>query len=141
VLKANQRIGLEVKMKSSRRKFVLSQFLAVMLMTTFLNNPSPASAGIFDCIKVKKWSNYTKLRVSYFKDPALKTQGDWTRSYIFARLFTGYPKCFNKKDVNVMNQFVNLLNSTCLQNSQFGDVCRIAQGNGPMSDWVYNGYK
>lgn len=71
--------------------------LVGILIMGSLSVPNTANAGLFDCVKAKKWSNYSKLRSAYLKDPTLKTEEDWFRSYVFATIFTGYPKCFNSK--------------------------------------------
>lgn len=102
---------------------------------------TPAQAGLFDCIKPKKWSNYTKLRTAFNKDPQIKTEDDWFRAYIFARIFTGSPKCFNSKDVAMMKKWVNAYNQACVSDPSWNFSCKLFSGSSTFSSWVYEGYK
>jgi hypothetical protein len=102
---------------------------------------SSANAGPFDCVKAKKYSNYSKLRNSFMKDPKKKTEDDWFKAYTFATIFNGYPKCFKTQDVAVMRDFVKLIDGVCAKDPNWGYVCKIAPVKGAMTDWAYNGYK
>jgi hypothetical protein len=100
-----------------------------------------ANAGLFDCVKAKKYANYSKLRSAYFKDPNKKTDDDWFRAYTFATIFDGYPKCFKKQDVVVMRDFLKLIDGVCAENRNWGTICKLAPVRGGMNDWAYNSYK
>lgn len=100
-----------------------------------------ASAGLFDCMGPKKWSGYSKLRSAFMKDPQTKTQDEWFRAYIFARIYTGSPKCFNSKDVTVMKKWVNSYNQACAQNPSWNFSCKLYSGSSTLASWVYEGYK
>ncbi len=115
--------------------------LVGILIMGSLSVPNTANAGLFDCVKAKKWSNYSKLRSAYLKDPTLKTEEDWFRSYVFATIFTGYPKCFNSKDVKVMRRFTDLMTQTCASNPRWNFACQMMRGRGAMADWAYESYK
>ncbi len=104
-------------------------------------NPSVGNAGLFDCVKAKKYSGYSKLRTAYFKDPAKKTDSDWFKAYTFATIFNGYPKCFDSKDVAVMKDFIKLIDGVCAKNKNWGTICTLSPVRGAMADWAYNGYK
>ena len=99
------------------------------------------SAGVFDCVKAKKYSSYSKLRSAYFKDPKKKTDDDWFRAYTFATIFNGYPKCFKEKDVAVMRDFIKIIDDVCAQNRNWGTICKLAPVRGGMADWAYDSYK
>ena len=117
----------------------------LILLTIFLNlAPSAASAidttpraGAFDCMKAKGFSKKGVLVNAFNKNPEQRTSGEWFNSYTFARLFTGYPKCFNKKDVALMRKYVSTINDICVSNPKWSSVCAIAKGNGPLAWWVY----
>jgi hypothetical protein len=116
--------------------------LSLLLVLGGLFVPSqPASAGLFDCVKAKKWSNYSKLRTAYLKDPTLKTEDDWFKAYIFSTIYTGYPKCFNGKDVRIMRKYADLSTNTCRNNPNWIRYCSMINGRGAFADWVYEGYK
>ena len=100
-----------------------------------------AHAGLFDCVNPRKWSGYSKLRAAYFKDPQIKTDDDWFKSYAFARIYTGSSKCFKTKDVAVMRKFVNAYNQTCATNPSWNYSCELFSGSSTFSSWVYEGYK
>ena len=90
-----------------KQRICLSTLVVSLLafgLTTL--NPSVGNAGLFDCVKAKKYSGYSKLRSAYFKDPEKKTDLDWFAAYTFATIFNGYPKCFKKNDVAVMRYFI-----------------------------------
>jgi hypothetical protein len=115
----------------------------VFLSTAGIQNISlpTANAGLFDCVKAKKYTNYSKLRSAYFKDPNRKTDDDWFRAYTFATIFDGYPKCFKKQDVAVMRDFLKLIDGVCAENRNWGTICKLAPVRGGMNDWAYNSYK
>jgi hypothetical protein len=100
-----------------------------------------ANASLFDCVKPKKWSGYSKLRTAYFKDPQVKTEEDWFKAYIFARIYTGSSKCFNSKDVAVMKKWVNAYNNACRDNPSWNSSCKYYSGSSTLASWVYEGYK
>ena len=97
---------------------------------------SPAR-GIFDCMKAKGYSKKGVFVKAFNKSPELKSEGEWLNSYTFARLFTGYPNCFGKSDVSVMRKYVTTVNGYCTRNPDFGSVCLVARGYGPLAWWVY----
>ncbi len=114
--------------------------LTLLLTALVVVGPqAPAQAGLFDCLKPKKWASYSKLRTAYFKES--KTQDDWFKSYIFARIYTGSSKCFNSKDVAVMRKFVSAYNQACVSNPSWHYSCSITTGTSTLSSWVYEGYK
>lgn len=117
--------------------------LSLILALTFssLSSTSTANAGVFDCVKAKKWSNYSKLRSAYLKDPSIKTQEDWFNAYVFATIFTGYPKCFNSRDVKVMREFADLIIQTCANGPKWNFACYMMKSRGPLADWAYDSYK
>ena len=116
--------------------------LTLLLSTLVSIGPqTPAQAGLFDCMKPKKWSNYTKLRTAFNKDPQTKTEDEWFRAYIFARIFTGSSKCFDSKDVAVMRKWVNAYNQACVNNPSWNFSCKLYSGSSTFSSWVYEGYK
>lgn len=100
-----------------------------------------ANAGIFSCSQAKKWSKYSELRNSFLRNPEQKSDQDWFRSYIFARIYTGYSNCFSSKDVQVMTGFVQLINNTCQKNPNWSYVCSISGGSGKLSKFTYMNYK
>ena len=118
---------------------------ASIILTVILLNLLPlsnqtatqASAGILDCMKAKGYSKKGVLVKAFNKDPKKKTESDWFNAYTFARLFTGYPKCFDKKDVVVMRKFVSTLNSICSNDPEWASLCLIAKSSGPLAWWVY----
>jgi hypothetical protein len=112
-----------------------------LLLTTLVvfGPQAPAQAGLFDCMKPKKWASYSKLRTAYFKES--KTQEDWFKSYIFARIYTGSSKCFNSQDVAVMKKFVSAYNEACLNNPSWNYSCKLYSGSSTFASWVYEGYK
>jgi hypothetical protein len=120
-------------------------FGSIMLFVFFLNLiPSAAiaiettpRAGLFDCMKAKGFSKKGVLVRAFNKNPEQRTSGDWLNSYTFARLFTGYPNCFKKKDVSVMRKYVTTINDICSSNPNWSSVCVIAGGKGPLAWWVY----
>ena len=124
-------------------KKVMGSFIAVCLISMSVSTFSmqASNAGPLDCFKAKKYSNYSKLRNSYFKAPEKKTDQDWFRSYTFATIFNGYPNCFNKKDVTVMRNFIKAVDNVCYQNKNFGTICQMTPIRGAMADWAYNSYK
>lgn len=117
------------------------RLILLVLLVGIFQFPANANAGIFDCMKAQKWANAKSLRNSYLKAPVSKSDADWIDSYIFARIFTGYPKCFNNKDVAVMNQYVSFINNYCVRYPTWSKVCFIAKGNGKLADWTYGNYK
>jgi len=117
---------------------VLSLVLATFVV---VGQQSPANAGIFDCWSPKKWSSYSKLRTAFNKDPQLKTEDDWFKAYIFARIFTGSSKCFKAQDVAVMKKWVNAYNQACINDPSWNYSCKISVGTSTLSSWVYEGYK
>lgn len=130
-----------LKLCKSGRSLCLRIFLASLLMFGSMPVMPPANAGLFDCVKAKKWSNYSKLRTAYLKDPNLKTQEDWFRSYVFATIFTGYPKCFNSQDVRIMRKYADALTQTCIRNPNWNMACTMIRGRGALADWAYESYK
>lgn len=116
-------------------------FSLILSCTVGVTSQNSAVAGPFDCLGPKKWSNYSKLKNAYFKDPQLKTQDDWFKSYAFARIFTGSPKCFNSKDVAVMKKWVNTYNQVCRENPNWNYSCKYYSGSSTFASWVYEGYK
>jgi len=124
-------------MKRISQLAIFSLLLSMVVIVPHQN----ASAGLFDCMGPKKWSGYTKLRSSFMKDPQTKTQDDWFKAYIFARIYTGSAKCFNSKDVVVMKKWVNSYNQTCLQNPSWNYSCKLYSGTSTLASWVYEGYK
>lgn len=125
----------------SRKSSFASIFFIFAIMFSSLNTIEPANAGVFDCVKAKKWSNYSKLRTAYFKDPALKSEEDWFRAYVFATIFTGYPKCFKAKDVNVMRKFADVMTQTCAKTPSWNFACPMIKGRGALANWAYESYK
>ena len=75
------------------------------------------------------------------KDPQMKTQDDWFKGYMFARIYTGSPKCFDSKDVAIMNKWVTSYNQACLQNQSWNYSCKLYSGTSTLAAWVYEGYK
>jgi hypothetical protein len=116
-------------------------FSMLLSFLVVLAPQNSAQAGLFDCIKPKKWSGYSKLRTAYFKDPQIKTEDDWFKAYAFARIFTGSSKCFNSKDVAVMRKFVNSYNQACATNPSWNYSCELFSGSSTFASWVYEGYK
>lgn len=108
-------------------------------LTTF--NTSGANAGLFDCVKAKKYSGYSKLRAAFLKEPAKKTDSDWFAAYTFATIYNGNPKCFKSKDVAVMRDFIKLIDGVCAQNRNWGTICTLSPVRGAMADWAYDSYK
>jgi len=104
-------------------------------------NLSVGNAGLFDCVKAKKYSGYSKLRQAYFKDPKLKTDSDWFKAYTFATIYNGYPKCFKDKDVQVMRKFISLVDKTCVESPNWTTICEMTPVRGALADWAYDGYK
>ena len=125
-------------MKRTSTAVLFSIILSCLVVITPV---SSAQAGLFDCVKPKKWSNYTKLKTAFNKDPQLKTQDDWFRAYVFARIFTGSPKCFNSKDVAVMKKWVNAYNQVCVRDPSWNFSCKLYSGSSTFASWVYEGYK
>ena len=124
------------------KKVSTGVFFALILSCLVAIAPqNAANAGLFDCIKPKKWSGYSKLRTAYLKDAQLKTEDDWFKAYIFARIFTGSSKCFNSKDVVVMKKFVNAYNQACSGNPSWNYSCKYYSGRSTLASWVYEGYK
>jgi hypothetical protein len=132
---------ISLRLGKSRTGLWLRIVLAMSLAVGSMSAIAPANAGLFDCVKAKKWSNYSKLRTAYLKDPNLKTQEDWFRSYVFATIFTGYPKCFNSKDVKVMRKYADALTQTCIRNPNWNFACTMIRGRGALADWAYESYK
>lgn len=127
--------------KLDRRYLVSRCLMALVLSLGSLSITDSADAGLFDCRKAKKWSNYSKLRTAFLKEPSSKTQEDWFRAYVFATIYTGYPKCFNSKDVSVMRKYTNALTVTCAKNPNWNFACTLIKGRGAMADWAYESYK
>jgi len=94
-------------------------------------------AGVLDCMKATGYSKKGVLVNAYRKNPEQKTSTEWFNAYMFARLFTGYPNCFNKNDVTVMRKYVSTINNVCLSNPKWSTVCAIANGYGPIAWWAY----
>lgn len=132
---------INLKLGKATNGLWLRILLASLLIFGSMSTMSAANAGLFDCVKPKKWSNYSKLRAAYLKDPNLKTQEDWFRSYVFATIFTGYPKCFNSKDVKVMRKYADVLTKTCMSNPNWNFACTLIRGRGALADWAYESYK
>ena len=122
---------------------MIGNLLAICLvaMSIAAISPTTVQAGPLDCFKATKYSNYTKLRSAYLKDPQKKTDDEWFRAYTFATIFNGYPNCFNKQDVAVMRNFIKIIDQTCAKNKNFGTICRLAPVRGALADWAYNSYK
>jgi hypothetical protein len=116
-------------------------FSLILSCLVLIAPQNAAHAGIFDCIKPKKWSGYSKLRIAYSKDPQTKTEDDWFKAYIFARIFTGSAKCFNSKDVAIMKKFVRAYNQACVSDPSWNFSCKLYSGSSTFSSWVYEGYK
>ena len=114
-----------------------------LLCTSLIILPAQnsANAGIFDCVNPRKWSGYSKLRTSFFKEPAQKSQDDWFKAYMFARIYTGSAKCFNSKDVAVMKKFVKSYNQVCARDPSWNYSCDMFSGYSTFSSWAYEGYK
>ena len=125
-------------MKRTSIGVILSITISCFVVITPINS---ATAGVFDCMNPRKWSGYSKLRASYFKDPQVKTQDDWFKAYIFARIYTGSPKCFSSKDVAVMKKWVNAYNQACVNNPSWNYSCKLFSGSSTLASWVYEGYK
>ena len=128
--------------KLLKQKICINTLLVSLLafgLTTL--NPSVGNAGLFDCVKAKKYSGYSKLRTAYFKDPEKKTDSDWFAAYTFATIFNGYPKCFKKNDVAVMRDFIKAIVGVCAQNRNWGTICKLSPVRGALNDWAYDGYK
>jgi hypothetical protein len=125
-------------MKRTSTGVLFSLILSCLVIVTPVNS---AQAGLFDCIKPKKWSNYTKLRTAFNKDPKTKTQDDWFRAYAFARIFTGSAKCFNSKDVAVMKKWVNAYNQVCREDPSWNYSCKLYSGSSTFASWLYESYK
>lgn len=119
----------------------IATLVVFSLISVGINSTTEASAGLFDCVKAKKWASAKSLRSAYLLDPELKTPTDWFNGYIFARIYTGYPGCFNKSDVNVMRQYVQYINSYCVKNPSWNNLCAISKGTGKLADWVYSNYR
>ena len=117
---------------------LFSILLSCIVAVTPINS---AQGGLLNCINPRKWSGYPKLRTAYFKDPQIKTQDDWFKSYIFARIYTGSAKCFKNKDVAVMNKWVNAYNQACANDPSWNFSCKLYSGSSTLSSWVYEGYK
>jgi hypothetical protein len=124
----------------------VKRILGTLVLVTVILNLAPSAAiaiettpraGLFDCMKAKGFSKKGVLVKAFNKNPEQRTSSDWVNSYNFARLFTGYPKCFNKKDVSVMRKYVNTINSICSSNPNWSSVCVLAGGRGPLAWWVY----
>ena len=124
----------------------MKRILGTLVLLTVILNLAPSAAiaiettpraGLFDCMKAKGFSKKGVLVKAFNKNPEQKTSSDWVNSYNFARLFTGYPKCFNKKDVSVMRKYVNTINGICSSNPNWSSVCVLAGGRGPLAWWVY----
>lgn len=123
----------------------MRRVVVVLLALTFVFSGSvPSQAivtspdrGIFDCMKAKGYSKKGVFVKAFNKSPELKSEGEWLNSYTFARLFTGYPNCFGKSDVSVMRKYVTTVNGYCTRNPDFGSVCLVARGYGPLAWWVY----
>lgn len=94
-------------------------------------------AGVFDCMKATGYSKKGVLVNAFRKNPEQRTSTEWFNSYMFARLFTGYPNCFNKQDVAVMRKYVSTINNICATNTRWGTVCSIANSYGPIAWWAY----
>jgi hypothetical protein len=75
------------------------------------------------------------------KDPQKKSEDDWFRAYVFARIYTGSPKCFQSKDVAVMKKWVKSYNQACIQNPSWNFSCEYYSGTSTFQSWVYEGYK
>jgi hypothetical protein len=121
----------------------ISKFVVVTLFASliFAFPQQSANAGLFDCVKPKKWSGYSQLRTAFMKDPQKKSEDDWFRAYVFARIYTGSPKCFQSKDVAVMKKWVKSYNQACIQNPSWNFSCEYYSGTSTFQSWVYEGYK
>ena len=127
-----------------QNKFMSKSVIIVLTLTLIFNgfvSSNQASAGIFDCVKARKWAAAKSLKTSYLMDPAKKSDTDWFNSYIFARIYTGYPGCFNKSDVDVMRQYVQYINEYCVRNPKWNYACFFSKGYGKLADLVYSNYK
>lgn len=122
-------------------KRISTGVIFTLILTTLIavSPQAPAQAGLFDCVKPKKWASYSKLRTAYLKES--KTEDDWFKSYIFARIYTGSSKCFNSKDVAVMKKFVSAYNQACMNNPSWNYSCKLYSGSSTFASWVYEGYK
>ncbi len=124
------------------KRITVGVVCSILLSGVFVFVPqSSANAGFFDCVKPRKWSSYSKLRSAYFKDPQMKTQEDWFKAYIYARIFTGSSKCFNSKDVAIMRKWVNAYNQACSNDPSWNFSCKYYSGSSTLAAWVYEGYK
>ena len=128
-------------MNRRRSKSWAKIILPMVLVLGSLSAPNTADAGFFDCRKAKKWSNYSKLRTAFLKEPSMKTQEDWFRAYVFATIYTGYPKCFNSKDVSIMQKYADALTKTCANNPSWNFSCTLIKGRGALANWAYESYK
>ena len=120
------------------RKSILAISIVFKSQIVVLN---PASAGLIDCVKASKWANAKSLKSAFLKAPEKKSPADWFDAYILARVFTGYPNCFNKKDVAVMNDYVTYMNNYCITNPNWNNLCYIAKSKSKLADWLYSNYK
>ena len=129
-----------MRTKKGISRKILTGLFVIFLSTTYQSAQgivtSPDS-GIFDCMKAKGYSKKGVFVKAFNKSPELKSEGEWLNSYTFARLFTGYPNCFGKSDVSVMRKYVTTVNGYCTRNPDFGSVCLVARGYGPLAWWVY----
>jgi hypothetical protein len=124
------------------RKSISKLLIIVLFFSGFsILGSSTVNAGPFDCLKAKKYANYSKLKTAFFKAPERKTDEDWFRAYTFATIFNGYPKCFNKSDVTTMRKFIKVIDDVCSKNRNWGTICKLAPVRGSMTDWAYNSYK
>jgi hypothetical protein len=90
-------------------------------------------------MKAKGSAKKGTLVKAFSRNPEQKTEADWFNSYIFARLYTGYPNCFNKKDVATMRKYVSAINAVCTDDPKWGSACLLAgKGRfGPLAWWAY----
>ena len=118
--------------------------MIIVLAIVFSQGPITANAietkpraGVLDCMKAKGYSKKGVLVNAYRKNPEKMNSTEWFNAYMFARLFTGYPNCFNKSDVTVMRKYVSAINNVCASNPKWSTVCAIANGYGPIAWWAY----
>ena len=119
------------------RTSIILTVILLNILPVSNQSSTQANAGLLDCMKAKSYSKKGALVKAFNKDPNKKTESDWFNAYTFARLFTGYQNCFNKKDVVVMRKFVSTLNSICSNDPEWASVCLIAKSSGPLAWWVY----
>ena len=115
-------------------------FSLILTALITIGAQSSAQAGLAECKKPKKWTSYTKLWTAFNKNVQVKTSDDWFKAYIFARIYTGYPECFDSKDVAKMKKWVTAYNRMCVKDPSWNLSCRLYSGSGALTR-VYDEYK